>query len=119
MTASRIDLDFARLFTEFEQAKRKRTRNLLEALGVVLLVPASLIVWGYAVAALWGWFAVPLGAPAIGLAHGLGIRLLMATAVPHPPHDDKKQRLGFQTTASMLYAGILLGLGWCAHAWMT
>lgn len=36
---------------------------------------------GYAISVLWRWFAVPLGVPAISVAHGIGIDLLMGLLV--------------------------------------
>jgi hypothetical protein len=42
-------------------------------LMLVLLLPIATIVDGWALSTLWGWFIVPLGVPAIGIAHAFGI----------------------------------------------
>jgi hypothetical protein len=41
-------------------------------LGIILLVPMALLR-GFVVFTLWGWFLIPLGLPAIGIAHAMGI----------------------------------------------
>jgi len=45
---------------------------------------------GVVIQDMWSWFVVPLGAPPIGIAHGLGLRLTLSwcTAITRP-NDDK------------------------------
>lgn len=49
------------------------------ALGTLAMaMPFLLLYWGWAVAMLWAWFAVPLGAPPITAAEAGGAMLLFA-----------------------------------------
>ena len=50
----------------------------------IALIPPMAALHGYLLSIMWGWFAVPIGAPAIGVCHAYGlavvVRLAMATA---------------------------------------
>jgi hypothetical protein len=49
----------------------------LLTLAAFLLLVLAAIVWdGFAMYKLWGWFAVPVGAPHLSLAHVIGLSLL-------------------------------------------
>lgn len=46
-----------------------------KVINIALLIPACIalaIFSGFVFTELWGWFIVPLGAPALSIAHGLG-----------------------------------------------
>lgn len=43
---------------------------------LLVFVPANMATNGLATMWLWRWFAVPLGAPAIGFWHAIGIAIL-------------------------------------------
>jgi hypothetical protein len=60
-------------------------------LTVFLTTIPSGILRGYVFATLWSWFVVPLGAPAMGLAHayGLGCLVTMATLPARLPKDKE------------------------------
>lgn len=70
--------------------------------------------------ALWGWFAVPLGAPHLGVPHLLGLFVLGSMLIP------RKYRLRNSTKESLQWGSALaifvplwaLGLGWVFHAMM-
>lgn len=82
--------------------------------GVVAWV-ALVLVGGLVFVQLWAWFAVPLGAPAIGLLHGLGLRVLCASVVYHGARrDEGPARLlieGFVLQAMLLAFGWIFSLG--------
>ena len=53
------------------------------ALPVMAVLIALVAIYeGFAIWILWGWFAVPLGIPAIGLAHAIGVDLLIGMFQP-------------------------------------
>jgi uncharacterized membrane protein len=45
-------------------------------LFVVLLLP-NIAYRGYVLAQLWAWFMVPFGLPVIGVAHAIGVSVLI------------------------------------------
>lgn len=88
----------------------------------------SLVVWalnlfwgGFVAATLWGWFAVPLGAPGITFWHAAGLTALLSVFLGSRgmPVPDKSQA-GTLMLLSILYSVFvpLFGLiaGWVAHA---
>jgi hypothetical protein len=44
---------------------------------ILLMLPAALIINGLLLKVMWGWFMVPLGLRPVGIAHALGISLLV------------------------------------------
>lgn len=54
------------------------------------MVLAAVVLWqSWPVMVLWNWFAVPLGAPALSLAHAAGFMCLLAAASPKSMRDDR------------------------------
>ena len=51
----------------------KRNYSVSELLLVLAAVPVGMLLSALAVQACWGFFVVPLGAPEIGMVHGLGM----------------------------------------------
>ena len=72
---------------------------------------------------VWQWFAVPLGAPHIGLWHafGLGTVAIVATYQMRAPKIDDDGDFGkvvYAAGHSFSFYAIALGFGALAHAWM-
>lgn len=44
----------------------------------LLLLPFSIILGAYVLKTLWWWFVVPLGVPAVGMAHAYGLSTIVA-----------------------------------------
>jgi hypothetical protein len=51
-------------------------KPLIKLVFVILAIPFSLWLKATVGMSLWGWFVVPLGVPAIGLIHALGLTLV-------------------------------------------
>lgn len=76
---------------------------------------------GFVLSWLWGLFVVPLGVPAIGIAHAIGLILLAGVAVAafrklHEEDEDvvtdPKDRLLRHLSASIAYGlALLVGIG--------
>ena len=81
------------------------------------------LFWGGFVAAtLWGWFAVPLGAPSITFWHAAGLGALLSVFLGSrgmPPVPDKSEA-GAMMLLGFLYSVFVplfgLAAGWVAHA---
>lgn len=52
---------------------------------VILTAPIGWLLRAHALATLWLWFMVPLGLPAVGLAHAYGIAALANLATCYVP----------------------------------
>jgi hypothetical protein len=68
----------------------------LTALVIISLitVPIGVFLNAYTLLCLWLWFIVPLGVPAIGLVHAMGIMLIkgfmMAKYLPKDQEEDEE-----------------------------
>ena len=58
---------------------------LITFIGVV-----EALLKGFVLSVLWGWFAVPLGVPAIGIAGAIGIALLVGMLSHQAGKDDRE-----------------------------
>lgn len=63
---------------------------LLLFVGFVGLIVAMGLVRGFVLSYLWAWFIVPLGAPQIGIAHAIGLSLLVGMFTSNLKRDDEK-----------------------------
>lgn len=105
----------------------------VEAAGLVFAVllggvalAALMLLWGgfwtgLTASILWAWFAVPtFGLPAVTIAQAYGLALIVRLfqTHQHSRDTDKGWRSIFKAILKWpLYAGVFLGLGWCAKTW--
>lgn len=104
--------------------------NKDKALGMTVAALGSmaaillLILWagfwsGLTVSVLWGWFIVPLGAPAIGLWHAYGLALIWSafSGLGRKGRDDNSGMA--QVLVQVPLAGcVLMGSAWVIKGWM-
>jgi hypothetical protein len=81
-----------------------------------LIVPAITLYVGWALSTLWAWFCVPLGLPALGVAHAAGM-LLVLGMLRVRRHDDKKWA-GHEIASYLLAPLIFVGIGYFLKGWM-
>lgn len=81
------------------------------ALALVLYIPTGALR-GWAVLMLWGWYAVPLGAPVIGLAQAWGVSWLVSllTWQQMPRDEDADPIYGVVLSATISLLAV--GIGW-------
>lgn len=91
------------------------------AVFVGITVLASLFN-GWALSVLWGWFLVPLGLPQIGMAHAIGIGLLVGFLTKTHLHAEKefdsKWEKAAAHTAVILNPLLVVGMGWVIAQFM-
>jgi hypothetical protein len=72
-------------------------------LGVVFAIGAMAALWrGWVLATIWGWFLVPMGAPALGVLSAIAIALI-AGFLTHQP-DTSAQAEDRGTGYTIMYA---------------
>lgn len=87
------------------------------ALVMIVMSPLA-ILNAWALSTLWGWFAVPLGAKAIGVAHAYGLVAMLAALRPKYAHDIALKK-GWDAVGTLALAPLVaLGLGYVAHWFM-
>jgi len=85
--------------------------------AIILLVPANAYS-AFIVYKLYGWFAVPIGAPILGWAHIWGLVILLEVLTLRPAPASGKPPL----TLLLIGIGtvtIMFLTGWLAHGLMT
>lgn len=62
---------------------------LTKGVGAVLLFVVAILSLSFALSGLWALFVVPLGLPAIGMAHAYGLSLLISMFRLNPKKDGE------------------------------
>lgn len=80
--------------------------------GVLAAVTALTIEQGWVLSILWGWFAVPLGAPAISIPGAIGMAILLSTMLMRRRREESDEpwyeAFVFHATKPL----VALGIGW-------
>jgi hypothetical protein len=92
---------------------------LLAAILIFVAIIVPLSIWnGFVLEIMWGWFAVPLGAPDITVAHAIGIALLVQMFVSHTSKSDDKSSFLSTILTGFFISLMYLVLGAIIHAFM-
>lgn len=83
--------------------------DALKAIGWTVVFLVGTLLSGVVVVDLWCWFAVPLGAPEIGLFHALGLRLLV---FPRSAVVESGEKPGKIIAVGIVFSLVTWGLGW-------
>jgi hypothetical protein len=86
-------------------------------LCLVLLLP-SMLLFAYAGKTLWWWFLVPLGLPAISMAHAFGIDMLVSLWTMRLPRQGDNEGVAKRVAKRMLGVALMLAMGWGCHKLM-
>lgn len=95
-------------------------------LTILLGIPTALI-GGWALSELWGWFIVPLGAPAISVIHAVGLKLTIGFVTfkmkdldedRDKDFDEMVKAMFLRTIQSVCISLLIVGLGYCWHYFM-
>lgn len=96
-------------------------------LMIIALTIAAAPFWSWVAVKLWTWFLIPLGAPAIGMAHAYGISSLVALftsgiiagiARIKTVDETEKERDVNRVVMAWMAPLLCLGFGYVAHALM-
>lgn len=89
---------------------------LMLVIFLAIFIPTSIyfiLAHGFVLSKLWGWFAVPLGLPVLGVLHAAGlmglIRLFTYTVKPFPTKNDEEDP---DVTKRVLHIVMLATLPW-------
>jgi hypothetical protein len=94
-----------------------RSGVMKRALLLLVLAPLVAIIRGTVLFWLWGWFAVPVGAPRVVWVHAIGLVFLVDVLCSTGRRDNKEElRLAeFFVTTTFTYA-LFAFYGWLLHA---
>lgn len=82
-----------------------------------LLSFALMFFCGLTIMWMWGWYIVPLGLPAIGLFHAMGLDLLLSFMVTTKIENETKPFWEHFISATV-FAALTLLAGWIFHFFM-
>ena len=99
-------------------------------MGHIVTMLWNILVSGFTLSTLWGWFVVPLGLPEISFFHAVGIDLVASFLCPSTAVSQMIQETAEETGADpkspfirvvmyTAWAGFLLGVGFLTHLAMT
>jgi len=88
-------------------------------LGLFAVIAALAILRGFVLSILWQWFALPLGLPEIGVAHAIGIALIVAMLAHQHSHEKQESDDPMASVlAGFLSTLLFLLVGWIIHFFM-
>lgn len=82
---------------------------------MVLVFLFDVVLKGFVIQVLWGWFITPLGPPPISVPLGYGLGLLAWFVFPKPQKEDGTDYKG-QLATSIANAVIALLFGYIVHS---
>lgn len=92
------------------------------ALSVLLtgLLAGVSILRGWVLSVIWGWFMVPLGAPAIGIAAAIGVALIghMVAGSWQPTREQTKEEKQADMFRIFFNPLMTLGIAWVVKQFM-
>lgn len=83
--------------------------SLVKCVANVVLFAVAIIVEGWVAMAMWKWFVVPLGAMEIGLAHTIGLILLVSMVVRS--HGNSGTETAELMVKSIIASILFVGMG--------
>lgn len=90
------------------------TATLYVLFALFIFLPLYILYEGWAITVLWDWFAIPLGAPVVTLAHAAGLSALLNLMIM--PALNSKTTAGVGT---FLFKPIMaVAVGACVHHFM-
>ena len=75
----------------------------------------GIILEGFVLSIMWGWFMVPFGLPHITVAWAIGVSVLTSLFQPTPLGKPSNSEFWFALTVKPL---LILLIGWIAKQWM-
>jgi len=85
-------------------------------LGLVAVSVVVSVVNGFVLSYLWQWFVTPLGIPAIGLAHAIGLGMIIRYLTKS--ESNSENTIGSAIVDAFLGPFVMLGLGAIVKAFM-
>jgi hypothetical protein len=90
-------------------------------LAIIILIVAGVVVLsiarGFVLSYLWQWFVVPFGLPNIGVAHAIGISLIVSFLTYEGAKTDNKD-VAEAISGPVIQLVVVFAFGWLVHAIM-
>jgi len=87
----------------------------VKVLTAIALAIATMPLFGVVLRSLWAWFVVPLGVPPIGIAHAVGLSVVVAVFKSIRVDDDDETGPVVKAIIVAVVLMVLWGMGWAVH----
>jgi hypothetical protein len=92
----------------------------LKSAAAVMAIVIANVLYGVALAILWGWFVVPLGVRDVNVAQAIGISLVVSLVVRTEPNPEVEEmsfgeRYLYAFVTSLTTSMLVLALGGVIH----
>jgi hypothetical protein len=94
---------------------------VLGALAIPTLIAAAVVVDGYVLSVLWGWFVVPaFHIPALTIPYAIGVSMVAASLTNHRNGKEAEKEVSWWQPLLFLTLkpAFALGLGWIVKAFI-
>jgi hypothetical protein len=91
---------------------------ILGALLFALILSPFIILNGWVLSWLWLWFLVPLGIPAIGVVHAMGITGVVGFLTKQYTETDGEKDRGEKLAYLVVAPFLALAVGYILHSFM-
>jgi len=104
--------------------KNKTALQGLGCVGALLIYVANVILGGWALSVLWGWFIAPIFAiPPLDIVPAIGLRLVVGSMTGRAlsPQDNTRpfwERLLIQLMVGLMLPVASVGIGWVVQSFM-
>lgn len=102
----------------------KLNKAIVSLIGVCIMAVVSFAVKAWVLSAVWAWFIVPVGLPAIGVAHAVGIMLTysairgLSHADMYAIKQDKEKPIARMFSHGVIAPMIVYACALIAHSFM-
>jgi hypothetical protein len=101
---------------------KTKGKDRMQLLGLCLIWPISIIVRGFVLQTLWGWFVVTTFAMmALTIPQALGLSAIVVFLTYHinPRRAQKDDHTALEMLfTSLIWSGMVLAMGWIVHLFM-
>jgi hypothetical protein len=85
---------------------------------ILLTVPFSLILNGWVLSTLWGWFVTPLGAPIISLPNAIGLSLIVFYLFPKNKEQEDESESSERRLVKSVFKAFGVPIFACVFGWI-
>lgn len=96
--------------------------NDTKVMSIILLIavaPFTMVVSGYVLSILWGWFVAPLfGVPELGVINAIGLAIIIAYMTRGESSVEKNEDIIIKIVNAFLKPSFALLIGWLVTLFM-
>ncbi len=94
--------------------------SVIVLLFIIMIIIGIIVIHGFVIKMMWGWFLTPLGLPALSIVHAVGLGLLFKYLTWQHSKNDKEEdaSISLKLITAIIYPFLILGLGYITYLFM-